>query len=101
MEAARRALPDPTHFLEIKYETFCEQPLETCRRVLDFAELPRSLKFEQQVTTTPIKNTSHRWRDGLTIAQQRLLDDILREDLVRYEYDVSHRGEAIPETMGR
>ena len=68
MEAARRALPDPARFLEIKYETFCEQPLETCRRALDFAELPGSTAFERHVAATPIKNASHRWRDGLTVA---------------------------------
>ena len=39
MDAARRAL-DPKRFLEIKYEEFCQQPVESCRRVLEFAELP-------------------------------------------------------------
>ena len=39
IEAARRQL-DPARFLEIRYESFCEQPLETYRRVLDFADLP-------------------------------------------------------------
>jgi hypothetical protein len=92
MEAARRALPDPTRFLEIKYETFCDQPLDTSRRVLEFAELQCSPQFERDVAATPIKNTSHRWRDGLTAAQQHLLDDLLRDDLVRYGYDASPRG---------
>jgi hypothetical protein len=101
MEAARRALPDPTRFLEIKYETFCEQPLETCRQVLDFAELPSSSEFERHVAATPIKNTSQRWRDGLTASQQRLLDDLLHEDLLPLGYDVPHRGEKIPGTVGR
>jgi omega-hydroxy-beta-dihydromenaquinone-9 sulfotransferase len=95
MEAARRVL-DPTRFLEIKYEAFCGQPVETCRRVLEFAELQGSPEFDRQVAATPIKNMSHRWRDGLTAAQQHLLDDLLREDLVRYGYDVSHRAEQIP-----
>jgi hypothetical protein len=95
MEAAGRAL-DRTRFLEIKYEAFCEQPLETCRRVLEFAELRRSPEFERHVAATPIKNMSHRWREGLTAPQQHLLDNLLREDLVRYGYDVSHRGEKIP-----
>ena len=100
MEAARRALPDPGRFLEIKYETFCDQPLETCRQVLDFAELPNSSGFERHIAATPIKNTSQRWRDGLTAAQQRLLDELLHEDLLRYGYDVAHRSEKIPGTVG-
>jgi hypothetical protein len=101
MEAARQALPDPARFLEIKYETFCEQPLETCQRALDFAELPGSTEFERHVAATPIRNVSHRWRDGLTLAQQHLLDDILREDLLRYGYEAPHRGESIPGLVGR
>jgi hypothetical protein len=101
MEAARRALPDPTRFLEIKYEAFCEQPLDTCRQVLDFAELPSSSEFERHVAATPIMNPSQRWRDGLTAVQQRLLDDLLREDLLPYGYDVPHRGEKISGTVGR
>jgi hypothetical protein len=100
MEAARRAL-DPAHFLELKYETFCEQPLESCRRVLEFAELPASTEFERQVEATSIRNMSNRWRDDLTAGQQRLLDDLLREDLLRYGYDVAHRAEKVPETVGR
>lgn len=100
MEAARRALPDPARFLEIKYEAFCDRPLETCRQVLDFAELPASSEFERQVAATPIRNTSQRWRDGLTAGQQRLLDELLQEDLLRYGYDVAHRAEEIPGTVG-
>ncbi len=68
MEAARRALPDPTTS-EIKYETFCDQPLETCRQVLGFSESPISQAFERHVAATPIKNASNRWRYGLTVAQ--------------------------------
>ena len=98
MDTAQRSL-DPTRFLEVKYETFCDQPLETTRRVLEFAELQCSPQFERDVAATPIKNTSHRWRDGLTAAQQHLLDNLLRDDLVRYGYDASPLGEMIHGTV--
>jgi hypothetical protein len=100
IEAARRTL-DPQLFFEVKYETFCEQPLETYRRVLEFAELPRSAEFEKHVKAASIKSTSNRWRDDLTPGQQAQLDHLLREDLQRYGYDVSHRTEKIRETVGR
>jgi hypothetical protein len=87
---------DPTRFLELKYETFCEQPLETCRQVLQFVDLQSSPRFERDVVATPIKNTSHRWREGLTVPQQHLLDNLLRDDLVRYGYHASRTGETIP-----
>jgi omega-hydroxy-beta-dihydromenaquinone-9 sulfotransferase len=87
IETARQAL-DPSRFLEVKYETFCEQPLETCRRVMEFAELTDSAAFERHVQATPIKDTD-RWRKDLSEAQQALLTDLLREELLRYGYDVS------------
>lgn len=88
VEAARQAL-DPKLFLEVKYETFCEQPLEVSRRALEFAELEPSSAFDQHVKEASIKNMSSRWRDDLSPEQQALLTGLLREDLLRYGYDVS------------
>jgi omega-hydroxy-beta-dihydromenaquinone-9 sulfotransferase len=88
MDAARRAL-SPGQFLEVKYEEFCEQPLETCRRVLDFAELPQSAWFDDRVRAASIRDMSGRWRGDLTPEQQASLDNLLREDLQRYGYQVS------------
>lgn len=87
IETARRAL-DPSRYLEVKYETFCEHPLETCRQVLDFAELERSPAFERHVLSTPIRD-SDRWRQDLSPEQQAVLTDTLRAELTAYGYDVS------------
>ena len=100
IEAARRAL-DPKLFFEFKYETYCQQPLDVYRQVLEFAELPPSPELEQQVKAASIKSTSNRWRDDLTAGQQTILDDLLRDDLVRYGYDASPRTEKIRETVPR
>jgi Sulfotransferase family len=86
MEAARRTV-DPQRFLEIKYETFCTAPLETCRRILEFSELPQTADFERHVAATPLRNMSDRWRKDLTPAQQAVLDDLLRDDLARLGYE--------------
>jgi hypothetical protein len=99
MDAARRSV-DANRFLEIKYETYCAQSLETTRRVLEFADLPNSPEFERQLAATPIKNANERWREGLTEAQQRILDEILLDDLVRYGYDPSHPGQKVPAAAG-
>jgi hypothetical protein len=100
MEAARQAL-DPRQFLELKYETFCEQPVESFRRVLEFAELPWSPGFEREIRSASIRSTSNRWRDDLAPAQQVILDDLLREDLRRYGYGEPAESEKIPEPAGR
>jgi len=86
IEAARKQV-DPRLFMEIKYEAFCEQPMETFRRVLEFAELPESPALDRAVKNAKIKSTSSRWRDDLAPAQQRILDDLLRDDLRRCGYD--------------
>ena len=100
MEAARRAL-DPSQFLEIKYEAFCERPLETVRQVLEFSDLPSPPAFEREIAAAPIRNTNERWRDGLTVAQQRILDGLLHEDLLRYGYEVARQGEDLPRPVTR
>jgi hypothetical protein len=100
IEAARQAL-DPKRFLEVRYEAFCEQPVEIFRRVLEFAELPESAEFERHIKAAPIKSMSDRWRDDLTSGQQALLDDLLRDDLLRYGYGAADEAERIAETVGR
>jgi omega-hydroxy-beta-dihydromenaquinone-9 sulfotransferase len=100
MEAARRTL-DPSRFLEIKYETFCEQPLDSYRRILAFSELPEPSDSRQRVEAASIRKVNNRWREDLTVGQQRLLDDLLREDLLRYGYDAAGASEAIGEAVGR
>jgi hypothetical protein len=94
MEAARDALP-PGRFLEVRYETVCEQPVESFRRVAEFAELPWSGEFEREIRSADIKKPSGRWRDDLTPAQRALLDDLLREDLRRHGYGDASRSEKV------
>lgn len=86
IEAARQQL-DPSRFLEIRYEEFCARPLEVLQGLLEFAELPRSASFEQYVGNTPIRD-SNRWRDDLTVRQQTILEELLRDDLLRHGYSV-------------
>jgi omega-hydroxy-beta-dihydromenaquinone-9 sulfotransferase len=100
MAAARRTL-DPQQFLEVKYEEFCAEPLEACRRVLQFAELPDFPELERRVRAASIKNMSNRWRDNLTPSQQELLDDLLRDDLRQYGYSAFSQTERIWEPAGR
>jgi sulfotransferase family protein len=99
IEAARRTL-DPRLFCEVRYEAFCEQPLETCRQLLEFTELPMTPEFERHVGAASIKN-SDRWRDDLTPGQQALLDDLLHDDLRRYGYSASATEGKLREPAGR
>jgi len=99
MDAARRTI-NPDRFYEVKYESFCDQPVETCRRVLEFAELPASPELERHARMLSIRN-SNRWRDDLTPAQQNILDDLLHEDLQRYGYAPTPAPARIREPVAR
>ena len=87
--AAARQTVDPARFHEVRYETFCERPLETYRQVLRFAELPEPPGLDRAIKAAGVRSTSNRWRDDLTPAQQGLLSDLLDEDLRRHGYDVA------------
>jgi omega-hydroxy-beta-dihydromenaquinone-9 sulfotransferase len=100
MDAARRTI-DPARFLEIRYEDFCERPQDTLRQVLDFSELPHAREVDAALAATPIRNASARWREGLTPAQQRILDDLLRDDLRRFGYDAAASAEAARDPVAR
>jgi hypothetical protein len=67
--------------------------MEIYRRVLEFADLPWSAEFERQVKGASIRN-SDRWRADLTEEQQAILEDLLREDLLRYGYDAAPESQA-------
>jgi omega-hydroxy-beta-dihydromenaquinone-9 sulfotransferase len=84
IDTARRSL-DPGRYLEVKYEDFCDRPLDVAHQVLGFAELPPSAALDRHIQATSLKS-SQRWRDDLTIEQQKLLDDLLRDDLVAHGY---------------
>jgi len=100
MDAARRLVP-PEQFLEVRYEAFCQDPMEVCRRVLAFADLAETRGFMRDVRSQRITNTSERWRKDLTPAQQALLDELLDDDLRRYGYPTGRASGAVPVTATR
>ena len=69
--------------------------------MLDFSELPPAREVDAALAATPIRNASARWREGLTPAQQRILDDLLREDLRRFGYDAAVTAEAARDAVAR
>jgi omega-hydroxy-beta-dihydromenaquinone-9 sulfotransferase len=88
IESARREL-DPRRFLQVRYEDFCAQPAETCQQVVEFSELPDSPSFRRHVQAAAIKDMTNRWRADLSEQQQRMLNDVLGDDLRRYCYDTA------------
>lgn len=73
-------------FMEIKYEDLCAAPLRVFSDVLRFCELETSKEFEDSVTAYPLKNTNSKWRNELTLEQQNIVEDVVRDCLKRYGY---------------
>ena len=65
-----RAGVDPSQFLEMKYETFCEQTTDAIRQVVQFAELEPSARSTATWRRPPIKDTD-RWRKDLNVDSRR------------------------------
>lgn len=95
-----RTLVDPGSFLEITYEQMCADPAETFRHVARFSELEWLPEFEASIRRHEMRDANSKWRKELTPAQQAILEDVLRERLVRCGYAVdSEPAEAADQRM--
>jgi hypothetical protein len=85
MESAKRACPRAA-LLELRYEDICDDPVSSFRMAAEFCDLPWVPGFERTVNTTRLHSENDKWRRDFTPEQQRVLDSVLRDYLVRYGY---------------
>lgn len=90
VEAAREYLPHD-RFVEVRYEDFVRQPIQTYRRVVDQCGLEWNRRFEKSVRRTAIGDAGEKWKSDLSEHQQRLLTAAIREHLSRYGYEPEGR----------
>ena len=85
LEHARDSV-DSEHFLEIRYEDLCSDPIDTLKKVTAFCGLEWKGDFEKQIGAYQLKNTNDKFRSDLTARQQRDLDEVLGAYLKKYGY---------------
>jgi len=85
MESAKRACPRAA-LLELRYEDICDDPMSCFRQATEFCDLPWVPRFERAVRAAVLHSENDKWRRDFTAAQQRVLDSVLRDYLVRYGY---------------
>ncbi|HVX12461.1 MAG TPA: sulfotransferase [Pirellulales bacterium] len=85
--ASNRILP--SRYMELQYEGFVADPSAVLSRVLQFCQLEPNAKFQARVASLPIESKNYKWREELTQQQQLLVENSLRDHLLRYGYDVS------------
>jgi hypothetical protein len=85
VEDARSSV-DSEHFLEIRYEDLCSDPLNTVKKVATFCGLKWSADFQEQIGAYQLKNTNDKFKSDLTARQQRDLEEVLGDYLRKYGY---------------
>ena len=73
-------------FLEIRYEDLCADAASVLRTAVEFSHLEWSRAFENLVSAQSLRNTNDRWKKDLTSHQQKVVEDVLHDHLVRYGY---------------
>lgn len=76
-------------YLEIRYEDFCEQPVDVLKQVMRFTGLPEhdDDEFLHAVSQKKFASQNDKWRRDLTVKQQQQLEGYLRPMLKQLGYD--------------
>jgi len=85
MEDAKRTVSSQK-FLEIRYENLCSDPIGQFQKVTQFCELKWTDGFERKLGKYQPKNTNEKFKHDLTPKQQRDLEGVLGNHLMRYGY---------------
>jgi len=65
------------NIVEIEYETLCEKPIEIFKDVLKFCDLKWSREFQDNLKSFNLRNSNYKWRENLTVKQQKILEEVL------------------------
>ena len=88
MVAATELVPKD-QFLELTYESLCEDPVASFEGVTAFCDIEMTNGFETSVIDFGFRNTNDKWRRDLTEQQQRQLEAELAPHLQRWHYPLT------------
>ena len=74
---------------QVRYETFCTNPIAELRRIANHCELPWSEQFEKAARAFHVRNENQKWKSDLTDEQCAILEEVLEPYLVKYGYESS------------
>ena len=78
-----------SHFLEIRYEDLCEDPVGSFQDATAFSGLEMTPEFSQAIVGFGFRNTNDKWKRDLTELQQQQLEAELAPHLQRWGYELS------------
>jgi hypothetical protein len=89
MREVRRDYPH-INIMEVRYESFCADPLNQMQEVARFCELDWNAKFENQMKQEYVSSENSKWQNQFTPEQRAILEDVLRERLIEQGYAIEH-----------
>lgn len=75
------------NMLLIKYEDFCEAPIDVFREVISFCKLEWSSQFETRIKRYDVKNQNWKWSSEQSQQQQYILQSVLESTLASFGYE--------------
>jgi hypothetical protein len=94
LEAVKREFPN-IEICQVKYESFCANPVGELKRIADHCELAWDPRFETVTRAFYVKNENQKWKRDLTDQQRTILEEVLRPYLVKYGYESSEENSAL------
>jgi hypothetical protein len=85
MEEAKQFI-DEDELFELKYETLCQDPVDSFKRVMAFCKLEWPQQFKQTIVRYPIENRNDKWHRELTPYQQQSIKRVTQSYLEKYSY---------------
>lgn len=87
MVELRRNYPE-INILEVKYEAFCQKPVEELRRIAQHCELDWTPDFEALLKKQYVESENRKWESEFTVEQQAVLQQVLADYLLQQGYEV-------------
>jgi sulfotransferase family protein len=86
MAEVRRKYPN-IHILEVRYETFCADPVRQVRQIAEYCELPWEADFADLMAKQFVNSENSKWESELSDEQKVVLQDVLGTYLQEQGYD--------------
>jgi omega-hydroxy-beta-dihydromenaquinone-9 sulfotransferase len=87
MNEVRRDYPH-INIMEVRYESFCDDPVGQLRKIAKFCELDWTKTFENRMKREYVSSENSKWRSQFTPEQRTILQDVLAEQLVEQGYEL-------------
>ncbi len=84
-EKAKRYV-DKSLIMEVRYEDLCSDPIPLFKKVAKFCRINFNNNFLKRLKQYDLRNTNYKYKQELTIPQQKELDAVLDSYLKRYGY---------------